>query len=675
MNKTIALAAIAALAMGSEQFGENELNVFKSIGNGLKKAGHFVAEHPQVITTAAKILAHDDEELFNIHSALHKVEDGAKKAGHYVAEHPEVINQAIQILKNFKHDDEELFNIHNIVHKTEEGVKKAEHYVYDHRHQIEQGAKKAVDYIQQHPEVVNKAIEIIKNLRHHDDEELFHLGKVVHNVAHAVGKVEHIAKDGMNLYKDVQTGNIAGAFNHGKAVVNDVKHIKHDDEELFNIHDAIHKAGEGVKKAEHYVWDHRQQIAEGAKKGYNYVQEHPETVQKAIEIIKKLSHHDDEELFNLDAFLNDAVKTFNDVRQKDRNYGNIVNDGIQLVKDIKQKKHDDEELFHIGKAIHNVAHAVGKVEHIAKDGMNLYKDVQTGNIAGAFNHGKAVVNDVKHIKHDDEELFNLDAFLNDAVKTYNDARQNPRNYGNLVNDGIQLVKDIKQKKHDDEELFHLGKVVHNVAHAVGKVEHIAKDGMNLYKDVQTGNIAGAFNHGKAVVNDVKNIKHDDEELFHLGKVVHNVAHAVGKVEHIAKDGMNLYKDVQTGNIAGAFNHGKAVVNDVKHIKHDDEELFHLGKAVHNVAHAVGKVEHIAKDGVNLYKDVKTGNIGGAINNGKALIHDVKNIKHDDEELFNLGTLINDGMNIYKDVKGKNYGGLVNDGIQTVKDVKKNLRHH
>jgi len=94
----------------------------------------------------------------------------------------------------------------------------------------------------------------------------------------------------------------------------------------------------------------------------------------------------DGELFKLGNFLSDAAKTYNDVRQPKPNVGNIVNDGIQLVKDIK--------------------------------------------------------------RHDDEELFAFGNFLNDALKTYNDARQHKPNPGDLVNDGIKLIKDIKQ--HDDE---------------------------------------------------------------------------------------------------------------------------------------------------------------------------------------------------------------------------------
>jgi hypothetical protein len=623
MHKALAIAAIATLAMGSEDLAaENELNFFKSIGNGLKKAGTFVIQHPKIITTAAKILAVDDEELFSLHNAIHK---------------------------------------------AEEGVKKAE--------------KKAVEYVAQHPEVVREAIEILKNLKH-DDEELFHLGKTLHNVAHAVGKVEHIAKDGLQVVKDVQTGNYVGAIQHG---IKTVKDVKHDDEELFNIHNAIHHAEEGVKKAEHYVYDHRHQIENGAKKAVNYVAEHPEVVKKAIEILKNLKQqHDDEELFNLGKTIHnvahavgkvehiakDGLQVVKDVQTG--NYIGAIQHGVQTVKDVKH--HDDEELFSLGKTVHNVAHAVGKVEHVAKDGLNVYKDIQTGNYIGAIQHGVQTVKDAK--KHDDEELFSLhnaihkaeegvkkaEHYVYDHRQQIADGAKKAVNYAHehpeVVKQAIEILKSLKH--HDDDELFNLGKTVHNVAHAVGKVEHIAKDGLNVYKDIQTGNYIGAIQHGVQTVKDVKH--HDDEELFNLGNLIH--------------DGMNIAKDIKTKNYGGLISHGIQTVKDVK--KHDDEEFFSLGKAVHNVAHAVGKVEHIAKDGLQVVKDVQTGNYIGAIQHGVQTVKDAK--KHDDEELFNLGTLINDGIHIAKDIKGKNYGGLVNDSIQTVKDVKeathgkKFLRH-
>jgi hypothetical protein len=227
---------------------------------------------------------------------------------------------------------------------------------------------------------------------------------------------------------------------------------------------------------------------------------------KALPLIA-LDGFNEEELFNLDAFLNDAVRTYNDARQNPRNYGNLVNDGIKLVKDIKQK--DDE----------------------------------------------------------DTELFNFNAFLNDAIKTYNDARSQPRNYGNLVNDGIQLVKDIKQKKQDDEELFNLGNLIN--------------DGLNIYGDIKSKNYGGLVNHGIQTVKDIK--KHDDDE-FHRLKCLFTDG---GDVFQKIKDKIQTMKDIK---------------------KHDDDdEFFKLG------------------DGQSVYGNLDNENVKDLIKNG--LPHGAKPVAH------------------------------------------------
>jgi len=63
MKKALTFAALSSLALSSDfsQFSDDELNFIKNIGNGLKKAGEFVAHNPQIITTAIKILALEDE--------------------------------------------------------------------------------------------------------------------------------------------------------------------------------------------------------------------------------------------------------------------------------------------------------------------------------------------------------------------------------------------------------------------------------------------------------------------------------------------------------------------------------------------------------------------------------------------------------------------------------------
>jgi hypothetical protein len=89
----------------------------------------------------------------------------------------------------------------------------------------------------------------------------------------------------------------------------------------------------------------------------------------------------------------------------------------------------------------------------------------------------------------------FNAFLNDAIKTYNDARSQPRNYGNLVNDGIQLVKDIKQKKHDDDnEFFKLA------------------DGQNVYGNLNNQNVKDLIENGLPI--STKPVSHPKKFLRH-----------------------------------------------------------------------------------------------------------------------------------------------------------------
>jgi len=62
MKKILTFTALSTLAFSTEieEIADYEFNFLKSIGNGLKKAGQFVVQHPQIITTAVKILALED---------------------------------------------------------------------------------------------------------------------------------------------------------------------------------------------------------------------------------------------------------------------------------------------------------------------------------------------------------------------------------------------------------------------------------------------------------------------------------------------------------------------------------------------------------------------------------------------------------------------------------------
>jgi uncharacterized protein YlxP (DUF503 family) len=295
-----------------EHIAKDGLNVYKDV-----QTGNYIGAIQNGVKTVKDIKHHDDEELFNIHNAIHHAEEGVRKVGDYVAKHPETVKKAQQ-------------TVDEIIHAA------------GHKDVRRQAAKQALKYVAQHPEVMKKAVEKVEKLvRHHKtkkteqvaDEALFNLGNLIN--------------DGLNIYGDIKTKNYGGLVNHGIQTVKDIK--KHDDEELFNLHNAIHKvetdihnaahrAEQGVKVAEHYVYDHRHQIENGAKKAVNYVAEHPEVVKQAIEIIKNLKQHDDEELFNLGGLIKDGLNIAKDV--KSHNYGDLVNHGIQTVKDVKQTVKD-----------------------------------------------------------------------------------------------------------------------------------------------------------------------------------------------------------------------------------------------------------------------------------------------------------------------------------------------
>jgi len=114
--------------------------------------------------------------------------------------------------------------------------------------------------------------------------------------------------------------------------------------------------------------------------------------------------------------------------------------------------------------------ALTQEQNAPSDGELFKLDTFLGHNARKINpNGGNIINDgvqlTKDMKeHDDEELFELGTFLNDALKTYKDAKQHKPNVGDLVNDGLKLVKDIKY--HDDE--------------LVGYYE--ARDGVLVYHD-------------------------------------------------------------------------------------------------------------------------------------------------------------------------------------------------
>jgi lysophospholipase L1-like esterase len=245
---------------------------------------------------------------------------------------------------------------------------------------------------------------------------------------------------------------------------------------------------------------------------------------------KKNLAFDDEELFKWDQLLQDGVKTYKDVKAQPRDFGAILNDAIQIVKDIKQ--------------------------------------------------------------HDDDELFNWKQLIHDGIQTYDDVHSNPKNYGNILNDVIKVVKDIKQ--HDDDELFYSKertKFPDLINHVARDVQTIIGDGKNLIKDVKNKDIAHLIKEGIKTYKDIK--QHDDEELYSLKQLIHDGIYTYDDVriksyqnddnelfnlKQLIHDGIKTYDDVHSNpkNYGNILNDVIKVVKDIK--QHDDNEFFSFGLA-------------------------------------------------------------------------------------------------
>jgi hypothetical protein len=156
---------------------------------------------------------------------------------------------------------------------------------------IKEDAKKAAEFVSEHPELVLKAIEIIKNLKHHDEEL---------NFSGFIKKVGKEAKKGVEFVAE-----------HPQIMTQASKFLAHDDDEYFNVQEGVEKAGkfivehpEVVKQVEQKVEEiinkykgHKNLLKQDAKKSLDYVAQHPEVIKQVSQLVKNLAQHDDDELF------------------------------------------------------------------------------------------------------------------------------------------------------------------------------------------------------------------------------------------------------------------------------------------------------------------------------------------------------------------------------------------
>jgi len=213
MNKVLSVAVLLALSTASDDFSDNSLNVFSKIKDDLKKAGHFVAEHPQIITTAAKILARDDEfadtEL-NFKDFVHKVEGGVQKTAGFVADHPELVSTIAKIIA--KKDDEITDDELSFLSKVKEDLKKAGNFVAEH------------------PQIITTGAKIATKLIKHDDEELFKIPKPKVDIGVHFDEAADAELNAKDVLKKVGSGLLTGAKIASKFLDDEVA----EDELLIN---------------------------------------------------------------------------------------------------------------------------------------------------------------------------------------------------------------------------------------------------------------------------------------------------------------------------------------------------------------------------------------------------------------------------------------------------------
>lgn len=219
---------------------------------------------------------------------------------------------------------------------------------------------------------------------------------------------------------------------------------------------------------------------------------------------------------------------------------------------------------------------------------------------------------------------------------------------------------------NEEELFNLGHITHEVGSFVHKNQGAIEQGAQTVGDIVSGNYVGAVSSGIKTVDDATN------QLFNLGHITHEVGSFVNKNKDAIEAGAQTVGDIATGNYVGAVDSGITTVDDATH----QNELFNLGHITHEVGSFVNKNKDAIEAGAQTVGDIATGNYVGAVDSGIKTVDDTTN------QLFSLkkigkevGNFVNKnqktieaGAQTVGDVVTGNYVGAVDNGIKTVNDA-------
>ncbi len=222
---------------------DNELNFFKKIGNGLKKAGQFVVSHPQIITTAAKFLDDNDDEF--VYASALRADDYDDQ---YFAADDEFY--ADEQDDEFYAEDDEFFVDEQADHELNFFKK------------IGNGLKKAGQFVVSHPQIITTAAKFLDDNDdefYAEDDEFFVDEQADHelNFYKKIGNGKYIEQKPVTQDSLSSLGNL---LKEGKKVQLPKRPVK-----IQEVQDNNLSFKDKLKGAANWIGDHPQVITEAAK--------------------------------------------------------------------------------------------------------------------------------------------------------------------------------------------------------------------------------------------------------------------------------------------------------------------------------------------------------------------------------------------------------------------------
>ncbi len=161
---------------------------------------------------------------------------------------------------------------------------------------------------------------------------------------------------------------------------------------------------------------------------------------------KKNLLFDDEQLFNLERYMNESLqvhkmketKSMSSFRTSKNDTPLDIEIEIEISAELSTNSYEDEELFRIDKIFAPVIKVIEK---------------GVGNIANKLKVPK--LKKPQKPTYDDDEFFKLDELISDGIKVYEDVSRQSKEFEVIVDEAVDMYKEIKKNDEslDVETLF------------------------------------------------------------------------------------------------------------------------------------------------------------------------------------------------------------------------------